>query len=105
MWRLADDVRFIPAMLFGPVQVPDRHRCGHRGDHTGLPVSCSRLAHHPGRHVEHNGRVTLAAWPGDHRPTIDDVGRTPRSLVGRYLRLVVLLATARRHRLPRGGGQ
>lgn len=39
--------------------------------------SCMREPGHPGRHIATGTHVLVAAWPGDHEPTMDDLKGAP----------------------------
>jgi hypothetical protein len=39
----------------------------------GLGWYCLRDANHKGRHIALGGKGVMAAWPGDHRPRMEDL--------------------------------
>lgn len=50
---------------------PDRHPTG---------FLCDRPVRHPGRHIALGHHRVVAAWPGNHQPTLTDLeGDTPCS--------------------------
>lgn len=37
---------------------------------------CTRLGDHPGRHIATAFKLCVAAWPGEHEPTLADLEAT-----------------------------
>lgn len=52
---------------------PERQYCAE----TGAGYLCMRPNQHNGRHIATGLDRVLAAFPGDHPPTLEDLGPTP----------------------------
>lgn len=60
-----------------PVHIPESdvpNPTCHQRNEAGV-FWCTRTPGHPGRHMASNGEdQVVAAWPGDHEPTVADLG-------------------------------
>lgn len=52
---------------------PDALGCWEQLGSGVLNFVCTRDVNHPGRHIAEAGTFIVAAWPGDHEPTLADL--------------------------------
>lgn len=55
----------------------ERGDLGPCGDTEGSRGICTRYPGHPGRHMAQGHIRIVAAWPGDHEPTVADLTAVP----------------------------